>query len=377
MARFTNDCWPNTEQTYLLNAVLKDGTDSIAAWKQWMAAIDFNDIDYGSQRLIPHLYKKLEGFGIEHPMLAYYKGLYRNFWLKNQLSSKAAHVVLHELYKSDIEALLHKGMGLVLACDLKLALRPMDDIDFIVHKGDAQKAIEIIQNLGWQTRFEYPENLDLIHAYSFQNGNGQSIDLHWYTLDTDLTDTHLEGYWQRSFPAKLEGLPVRVMGVTDQLIHTLVHGIRWSRIPAIRWVVDSVMLVEKSKSGIDWDHLVDLTEKLKVSLPVSQGLDYLKEKFQIPIPDDVLQELSELPASHLQRWEFNLSQKKRPPLIGLLIYNKKFFDYLKFHRKKYPFPGYLRYLQQMWGLKKVWQVPFFGLRKIWESLQKGSTRKEE
>lgn len=370
MAHFTNACWPNTEQTYLLKAVIKEGDACITAWQQWMEAVDFNDIEYGSQRLIPLLYTKLKGYGIGHPMLAYYKGLYRNFWLKNQLTLKAAKEVLIELHKAEIDTMLHKGMGLILACDIKLALRPMDDIDFIVQKQEAQSAIEIIQKLGWYTRYDYPTNLDLIHAYSFQNGKGQSIDLHWYTLDTDLTSDYLDGYWQRSFPADLEGLPIRVMGVTDQLIHTLVHGIRWSRIPAIRWVVDACMLIENSETGIDWEHFIDLAANLKVGLPASQGLQYLLETFQIPIPDHVLPTLKNIPVSRLQRWEFNLTQKKRPPVLGLLVYNKKFFDYLKFHRKKFPFPGFLRYLQQIWGVKYVWQVPFIGLIQFWKSFHK-------
>jgi hypothetical protein len=374
MARFTKDCWPNTEQTYLLKAVIEEGDAAIAAWQNWTDAVDFNDIDYGSQRLIPLLYTKLMDYGIDHPKLAYYKGLYRNFWLKNQLTLKAAQDVLSELHKAEIETLLHKGIGLVLACDLKLVLRPMDDIDFIVHRQYAQRTIDLMLSLGWKTRFDYPANLDLIHAYSFHNGRGQSIDLHWYTLDTDLTSNNLEGYWQRSFPANLEGIPTRVMGATDQLIHTLVHGIRWSRFPPIRWVVDSSMLIEKSKTGVDWDHLVNLTEKLRAGLPVSQGLEYLKKEFQIAIPNHVLQSLSRIPTSRLERWEFKLSQKKRRPVLGLLAYNKKFFDYLKFHRTKFKFPGYLRYLQQMWGVKYFWQVPFVGLARVWKNTLQESVK---
>jgi len=375
MTQYPKDCWPTSEQTLLLHAALLHDKACIAVWKKWMAAIKFSDIDFGSQRLIPLLYTKLSENGIHHQMMASYKGLYRNFWVKNKLLFMTVSLVLQELNHHHIETLMLKGTGIILGCDIKLPLRPMGDIDFLVSREKVRKSTNIIAEMGWQPKQDYPSDLDLIHAYSFNNGKGQSIDLHWHSLDTDLTGLHTAGYWKRSFPSQLNEVPVRIMGLTDQLIHTCVHGIRWNRVPSIRWIADAVMLFEKSDTGIQWDLLVDLTEKLKVSIPMFQGLSYLRNEFNIKVPDFVLQALKSIPVSRMEKWEFQLSQKKRHPVFGIITYNKKFFDYLKFHRKKFPFPGYLRYLQTMWGVKYLWQVPFVGLSRIWKEIQPGLSRK--
>ena len=51
--------WPTHEQELLLKAVLLQGEGSIAAWKSWADAIDFDQLDAGSQRLLPLLYRNL------------------------------------------------------------------------------------------------------------------------------------------------------------------------------------------------------------------------------------------------------------------------------------------------------------------------------
>jgi len=377
MKQYPKDCWPTADQTLLLKACLLHGEASITSWKKWMTAVHFSDIYIGSQRLIPLLYSKLTENGIHHKMMTSYKGLYRNFWLKNKLLFLAASPVLQELFAQNIEALMLKGTGIILGCDIKPPLRPMSDIDFLVKKEEVRTAVKILSKLGWQPKQHYPSNLDLLHAYSFMNDKGQNIDLHWRSLDMDLTDSHTAGYWERSIPSQLNEVPVRIMGVTDQLIQTCVHGIRWSRIPPIRWIADTFMLFEKSYMDIDWDHLINISTALKVTIPMGQGLRYLRSEFSLPIPDAVLQALDHTPTSIIETLEFKLSQKKRMPVFGLFTYNKKFFDYMNFHRKKFPFPGYLRYLQAMWGVEHLWQVPFVGLSRMWNEIATSFSRNNQ
>ncbi len=360
---------PTADQTLLLKAALLHGESSVNYWHKWMAAIPFSDIDIGSQRLIPLLYSKLSENNIHHPMMTSYKGLYRNFWLKNKLLFIAASPVIQELYEQDIEALMLKGTGIILGCDIKPPVRPMSDVDFMVPKEKVRTAVKILHKLGWQPKQDYPSDTDLLHAYSFQNGKGQSIDLHWHSLDIDLTVLHTAGYWERSRPSHLNEVPVKIMGVTDQLVHTCVHGIRWNRVPPIRWIADAFMLFESSDADIDWDHIITISKELKVSISMCQGLSYLQSEFNLPVPDTVLQVLENISTSFLEKLEFKLSQKKRKPIFGLFTYNKKFFDYLKFHRKKFQFPGYLRYLQAMWGVKHLCQVPFFGLSRMGKEIR--------
>ncbi|MBN1550969.1 nucleotidyltransferase family protein, partial [bacterium] len=284
-----NSCWPTPEQRLLLHAVLLKGQDAISAWEQWAAKLNFDKLDYGSQRLIPLLYRNLLDHGIQHTLMARYKGVYRRFWLSNQFLFNHIKSVLSSLNEAGIKTLLFKGAGLVVGYHLNYALRPMDDIDFLVHKEAAQTAIDVIKDLDWFPLYGSDKDFNpMKKAVMYRNRNGQTLDLHWHSLNCDLTGKHDGGYWERSFSAQIDEVPVRVMGFTDQLIHTCVHGIWWNEIPPMRWIVDSIILLENSGAVIQWDFLMEHSKQLRVTLPMYHGLRYLKNELNAPVPEDVV-----------------------------------------------------------------------------------------
>jgi hypothetical protein len=368
MTRTKNDCWPTSEQALLLRASLLKGRDAIQAWEQWTKLVDINNIDYGSQRLLPLLYQNLLDHEVQTPLMARYKGVYRRFWLSNQLLFNRVKPVLSALYDAGIQTLLFKGAGLIFGCDLNYALRPMDDIDFLVPKEVTQIAINIIRELGWQPKFEYAADFDTMsHAAMYHDCRGHVIDLHWHSLMHDLTGSNELGYWERSFGTNIDGIPVRIMGTADLLIHICVHGIQWNPIPPIRWIADAIILLENSKTATQWDHLLEQTERLHVTLPMSHGLRYIKQELNAPIPDYVLRSLESKPVSRQENRDYQLSVKKPLPIFGGFI--TKITRYRKYNQKHYPFPGFLRYLQFRWGVRCLWQVPFEGVLRMWRNIR--------
>ncbi|NOY98889.1 MAG: nucleotidyltransferase family protein [Chloroflexi bacterium] len=368
MSQPANTCWPTPDQTLLLRAALLKGQRAVDAWEQWREVVDFRDIDYGSQRLLPLLYRNLLDQGVRSSLMARYKGIYRHFWLSNHFLFYHTKPVLSALHEAGIGALLFKGAGLVVAGNLDYALRPMDDIDFLVREENAQTAIDIIRKLGWQPKAEHAADFNpTAHAVMYHDGKGHYIDLHWYSLTQALTGKHEAGYWERSLDAKIDGIPVRCMGMTDQLIHTCVHGIRWNPIAPIRWIADAAVIFENKGQPVQWEHLVAHSKNLHVTLPMLQGLRYLKTEFNMPVPDYVLRSLENAPVSYQEKWHYQLSVRKNLPVFGGFIL--QVVRYWAYQRKQYPFPGFLRYLQRKWGVRYLWQVPFEGVLRIWRNIR--------
>ena len=83
--RFTGGCWPTREQELLLQAALMQGKETIDAWEAWKSTVEIAQIDQGSYRLLPLLYKNLRDHGVEDPWADTLKGVYRSTWYKNQL----------------------------------------------------------------------------------------------------------------------------------------------------------------------------------------------------------------------------------------------------------------------------------------------------
>ena len=368
MPGYSTNCWPTAEQTLLLRAALLKGPAAIDAWEQWAEVVDFHELDYGSQRLLPLLYQNLIDHSIQSPLMARYKGFYRRFWMSNQLLFDRTKPVLSALHEAGIEALILKGAALVFRKNLSYGLRPMDDIDFLVREDVARQAFKIIQKLGWLPNMAPIRDFDpLVHAAPFHDEKGHSIDLHWRSLAHELVGTQETGYWERSSEAEFGGIPIRVMGATDQLIHTCIHGIHWNPVPPIRWISDSIMILRNSESAIRWDHLIDHSRMLRATLQMSQGLRYLETGFGAPIPDYVLESLESTPVSLPQRWNHDLSVRKPFPVVGTFFL--KFTRYWAYYRKQHRFPGFLRYLQNQWNVKYLWQVPIEGTLRMWRMVR--------
>ena len=95
-------CWPTTEQALLLRATLLSGPESLAAWDRWKVAVDLDHLDAASVRLLPHLYRRLEGAGVRDPVMGRLKGTYRHTLYGNHLRLRSAAAALRELAQAGI-----------------------------------------------------------------------------------------------------------------------------------------------------------------------------------------------------------------------------------------------------------------------------------
>src|SRR5574341_997684 len=80
------DCWPDRRQRLLLRAALLADGDALDAWQAWKSEADFDQLDYGTARILPLLYRNLTFLQIHDPFLRRLKGIYRRTWYANQLT---------------------------------------------------------------------------------------------------------------------------------------------------------------------------------------------------------------------------------------------------------------------------------------------------
>lgn len=85
---------PSPAETLLLQAALLPGPPAVAAWRAWQQAVDFNDVDHGSSRLLPLLFDNLSQQRVADPILAKYEGLKKLHWYHNQLLMRQLENVL-------------------------------------------------------------------------------------------------------------------------------------------------------------------------------------------------------------------------------------------------------------------------------------------
>jgi hypothetical protein len=288
---------PDEKQFLLLKAALFSGKMSLENWEKWCAIENLDAIDGASFRLIPLLHKNLEKYNIKTLEQERLKGISRFHWCKNQILIKAMHSLLSTLRCAGVDVLLLKGGALIFQYYHSPALRPMSDFDFMVPKNQLSKALSIMQGSGWASvdsmMLDDPQVQSTRHSQSFVDSNGNECDLHWTPLREATWKNAEAHFWDTSERLDLPGYNVRVLGPTEHLLHTIVHGGHYNVLPPIRWISDAWIILENDAERIDWDRLLYLGKKYLCATSLRYGLLYLASEFKVEVPPSILLRLEQ------------------------------------------------------------------------------------
>lgn len=305
-------CWPNELQELLLKAALFDGDAACQAYRDWYARGGLERLDAGSYRLLPLVGHNLERCGFERQEMGTLRGLRRKTWCENRLLFAKLAPAVAMLRQAGIPVLVLKGAPLALRYYGDVGLRPMRDLDLLVPEQRAQEAIQLFESAGWrglwQCRYRLgPRDLGFRQALPYSAGDGREVDLHWHALYQATFPGADAAFWESAEPLEFEGMAIHALCPSHELLHTLAHGSAWNEIPPMRWVADAMTVMRAA--AIDWDRLLPLTRRLRVTLPIRAACDYLARVFHAPIPDRVLSGLARLPVDAAERMEYQRNQR--------------------------------------------------------------------
>ena len=337
--------------------------ESLTAWQRTTRMADLDKLDPGSIRLLPLLYRRLERDGAQDEIMRKLKGVYRHAWYGNQLRLRDAAVVLGELRRRGTEPMLLKGAALTLLYYKDYGLRPMEDVDILVRTSEWRSSIDALRDLGWRARVPVtPRRVAASHAMEFAGAGAQRIDLHWHLLPDTCWRNGDEEFWERASAVTLHGVSVAVLDPTDQLFHTLAHGVKWEHMPPLRWIVDAAMILNDESATIDWDRLFRLASRLPMVLPLRDGLTHLATEFGLAVPLAVLSALGSARVSAAERWEYRMRTRAANRVLGRLP--EHWLRYRRLRRAPgelggIPFIGYLQVALECDGVGTLMRRAFF------------------
>ncbi|MDX6602606.1 MAG: hypothetical protein QOF13_1808 [Solirubrobacterales bacterium] len=346
---------PTEEQRLLLHTALDERDAALAAWRCWRQAVDFDAVDHGSTRLLPLVYRNLGPDSFDAEVAGRLKGLYRRSWSHNQLIFKRAAGVIGVLGKAGIETLVTKGASLAILSYGDVGVRPMDDVDVLVPIAHTEDAIEALSAAGWSPDHDDPLAWTQVHhSLAFAGKDSGNVDLHWFSLWQPASDTAL---WRASVPLELGGAETRAPGAADQLLLTCVHGTPWSPLPPFRWIADAATVIRSAGDELDWGHLVAEAERRRLTVATLAALDYLREEFELAVPESTLAQLRAVPASRHERAAFRAACKPDSPLRTLRMAWDR-YRRLRDLDTGAPRPdGFIQFARRFWGLESAWQLP--------------------
>ncbi|MEO9965298.1 MAG: nucleotidyltransferase family protein [Reichenbachiella sp.] len=320
--------WPSKAQLSLLKACTLSGVEAeehFHAWKsslnlstqksgEQLLALVFDQIDHGSQRLLPLLHYNLSETLTAEPIIKSIKGYNRYVWSKNQIIFFQVGKVIDVLTENNIQHFFVKGVPLAKLYYSFDGIRPMSDLDIVIREKDLTSAWDKLSTAGWKDKFS-EKSVDykklIVRSRCLVNFKDDELDLHWRTFKDSFQESDEEEIWSGLIDFKVGNHTAYTLSPTHQLIHTLIHGMQWNEVPSFRWICDSLIILKQTE--IDWPLLLKFAKKRKYTLRLSCGFQYLKDEFKANIPEEVLQELQTFQVSSAERKFFNLLVKKHEP----------------------------------------------------------------
>jgi hypothetical protein len=251
------------------------------------------------------------------------------------------------------------------------ALRPMSDFDVVVPYARTDDAIALLQAAGWRgdnnpgLRNPTPHRSSVGHAWGFRNSAGAHVDLHWKIIKTSVSPAANEGLWRDAEPFTFAGAATLTLNPADHLLHTCAHGLPLNRVPSMRWVADALMILRTRAP--DWDRLVSQAQAQRLSVILIHTLTYLRDFFQAPVPDAVLQRLR---AGPIERWELGEYAYLTRPQTRMA---RRLYDLSHgFSRFRRTMPAaadasalraYVHYVQVRWDLQRAGEIPLEAWRR--------------
>jgi len=355
--------WPTKTQELLIKAAILGGNEALDAWQEWTSIVAINEIDNDSRLLLPLLYKNLRNHNIDDPSINIYKREYRATWFRTQTLYRNAALPLQSLHNAGIQTMLLKGAALTTLYYKDLGLRPMNDVDVLVHPDDVLASFNLLEKLGWRPSGKVQKSFDNIHlsffsSRGFENDSDFAFDLNWHLIKLCCGADSDDSFWRDAFPIKFQDIPVFVLNPTDQLMHVCFHGM--THIPmSPKWIADAIMIINNSSSEIDWDRLLAQVQERHIVLPLKDTLTYLHNLLNAPIPERVLRKLSSIPKSGYEQMEYHATTGLSRQMGSLPRF---WFQYRRHssiinNTNAYSM-SFFQYLRYTWGLEQLWKVPF-------------------
>jgi hypothetical protein len=150
-------------------------------------------------------------------------------------------------------------------------------------------------------------------------------------------------------------------------LHVCAHGAAWNPVHPIRWAADAFKVVEVAGAQLDWERLVALARRGRLTLPIATALDFLAEAMEAPVPSAARLELSRAPVSAGERWAHGaLAQPPswRRSLAMLSWFRERQRAQATLDGERPRLTGFVRYLQGFWGLERPSQVPTYAVRRL-------------
>jgi hypothetical protein len=290
-------------ESLLIRACVADDDNFEEVFRSFERDGSLDDLNEGTLRLIPFLYRRLERMQVDASNLGILKGIYARYWYLHHMF-RSHGLGLSAEFLGDIPFLVMKGQAFQqILYGADSPTRPGDDTDILVPTERASDALGRLTNGGFLPKFARTRSERLrVNPSTGLGRDGVDIDLHWQIYPpasgADGVDV-VNLFFERSISFSSQGRSFRTLSIDHHLAHTLVHGWGKNDVSPIRWVLDAAHLIRHR--DLNWDQFSSDVTSLGWHSVVASQLQELLEEFNLPVPTDVIRNLAGIPTNSRQK----------------------------------------------------------------------------
>ncbi len=299
-------------------AALEPPAAALAAWQEWgrRRSAPLTPI---AQRWLPLVGWNLRSAVVDEESAALFRTAHRETWASNQRLVEEARPGIEALRSSGIRIILLKGTALGLSLYESPGLRAIGDVDLLVDLEQADRAEALLGTFGWQPlRRRHALDRRMVQAADLRRPPHGALDLHWYLLRECCWPGVDRGMWERAEPlASWPGM--LTLSPADQLLHSCIHGLRWSLVQDGRWIADAARVIQSARPSVDWDVVVDEARRRQLGLQMAEAMRLVRRLGHVPVPDSAIDALAALPVAWNEGWECRLKGRPVVSVAGLFV----------------------------------------------------------
>ena len=262
--------------------------------KQW-EEVEREALRHG---LAPLLHRRLSALGGHLAPPAAVMERLRDVHLHSMLRSVATRAALAEvltaLRSAGIAVTILKGACLADGVYGDASLRPMGDVDLLVHPADVGRTAALLQSLGYESSLEsLPPGHH--HLPAFVKAGAIPIELHWTPVRRGLALDECDVAWARTSPAEIAGVEVLTLVPEALLYHLCLHIAYGHRLRVPLLHLHDLAAVAGRYPNLDWDGIEATAAAHGTGRFVYAALTLARRAFPSHFPPEALVRIGRLP----------------------------------------------------------------------------------
>ena len=250
--------------------------------------------------LTPLMYHHLESFDslVPKPIFRMLRCIYEHNRERNQKLYHELSRIISALNNNSIDAIMMKGVRLALDVYRDAVLRPIGDVDVLIHKENFDKTRQILAEIGYLPIGKFDFRLQYGSAFHFVNKkNNIWIDLQWKIVQREWDDSNqghfrfeVDRMWKDSVSIEGEHIRFKGFSVEDMLFHLCLHleGHHYHQFILLCDIAETVRI---HLNRLNWDALIQRAQKFNVESSLYYPLFFASRLLSAPIPQKIFEKL--------------------------------------------------------------------------------------